>query len=55
MARPRAGGAEPSPTELKRLEDTRRSIVDLEANLVQRAENQAEVDNDQHHLKNPRK
>jgi len=48
MARTRAGGAEPSATELKRLEDTRRSIVDLEANLVQRAETQAEVDNDRH-------
>jgi hypothetical protein len=51
IARVRAGGAEPSATDLKRLEDTRRSIIDLEANLVQRAETQAEVDSDQH-LKN---
>jgi hypothetical protein len=46
IARQRAGGGEPSEADLKRLEDTKRSVIDLEANLVQRAEQQAKVDAD---------
>jgi hypothetical protein len=46
IARTRAGGIEPTAIDLKRLADTRRSIVDLEATLAHRAEQQAEVDAD---------
>lgn len=53
ITRTRAGGNEPSEKDLKRLEDTRRSIVDLQADLEQRAENQAEVDADATLLSNP--
>lgn len=44
VARVRAAGLEPPDADLKRLDDTRRSIVDLRATLEQRAETQAAVD-----------
>ena len=44
LMRIRAAGADPSEEDLKRLSDTRQSIVDLKATLERRSENQAEVD-----------
>jgi hypothetical protein len=46
IERTRAAGGQPTHMDLTRLDETRRSIVDLKANLQQRAENQAEVDAD---------
>jgi len=44
VVRMRIAGTEPSEADLKRLDDTRKSIVDLRSILAQRAENQADAD-----------
>ena len=44
LARIRASGRQPPEADLKRLADTKRSIVDLKETLEQRAENQADAD-----------
>jgi hypothetical protein len=44
IARTVAGGDLPTSTDLQRIADTRRSIVDLQANLHERAINQADID-----------
>jgi len=44
LARIQAAGLEPPAEDLKRLADTRKSIVDLRATLERRSENQAEAD-----------
>ncbi len=44
VARMRAGGVTPSAADLRRLEDTKRSIVELRATLSQRVVQQAEAD-----------
>jgi hypothetical protein len=46
VARMRAGGVAPPAADLRRLEETKRSIADLRATLEQRTEKQAEVDAD---------
>jgi len=46
MARMRGAGIKPTAEDIKRVEDTKRSIVDLQAILGKREQQQAEVDAD---------